>query len=175
MRLTRLAAAVIVASTVVALSGCGSAGAGGRRPDVLPPAEREPATRLAVPALRGGGTIPIGQPSSRPTVLNLWASWCGPCRQEMPEVQRFAASHPRVRVVGVAIDDTPEAAREFATEVGARFPLGVDQGDRVADAYGASGLPMTFILDRRGRLAATWAGPVTGADLARLTSALRGS
>ncbi len=90
-------------------------------------------------------------------------------------MQRFAASHPRVRVVGVAIDDTPDAAREFATEVGVRFPLGVDQGDRVADAYGVSGLPMTLILDRRGRLAATWAGPVTGMDLARLTSALRDS
>lgn len=141
---------------------------------MLPEAEREPAARITVPALRGAGTISVGAPSARPTVLNLWASWCGPCREEMPEVQRFATSHPDVRVVGVAINDSPDAAVEFATEVGVRFPLGIDQGDRVADAHGVTGLPMTLILDRRGRVAATWAGPITAADLERLTTAVRG-
>lgn len=174
MRVARLVTLAIVVSLVTVVSGCGTSGAGGGSADVLSETEREPAARLAVPALRGAGMISIGVPSARPTVLNLWASWCGPCREEMPAVQRFARSHPGVRVVGVAINDAPDAAREFATEVGVRFPLGVDQGNRVADAYGVSGLPMTLIFDRRGRVAATWAGPITAADLERLTSAVRG-
>jgi hypothetical protein len=52
------------------------------------------------------------------------------------------------------------------------FPLGFDRGDAVANAYAVSGLPTTVVLDREGRLAATWPGPVTSADLARLTAPL---
>lgn len=87
-------------------------------------------------------------------------------------MQRFATTHPGVRVVGVAVDDQIDDARAFAKEVGVRFPLGFDTDHEVADAYAVSGLPTTVVLDRQGRLAATWPGPVTDADLARLTSAL---
>jgi peroxiredoxin len=78
-------------------------------------------------------------------------------------------------VVGIAIDDAPDSAREFAREVGVTFPLGVDEDDAVGDGYGVSGLPTTLVLDRQGRLAATWAGPVTEAELERLTSSLAGA
>ena len=90
-------------------------------------------------------------------------------------MQRFAKANPGVRVVGIAIDDAPDAAREFAREVGVTFPLGVDEDDAVGDGYGVSGLPTTLVLDRQGRLAATWAGPVTEAELERLTSSLAGA
>lgn len=162
----------------VALVGAGLAagGCGGSTtsvtPRVLPDAERPPPVAVSVPRLAGTGDLAIGVPGPRPTLVNLWASWCGPCREEMPAVQRFAEANPGVRVVGVAIDDAPDAAREFAREVGVAFPLGVDRDDRVGDGYGVTGLPMTLLLDRRGRLASTWAGPVTRGDLDDLVSGL---
>lgn len=169
-----LVALVVVVLGTLALVGCGSSTAGGLAPEVIPEASREAATNLRVTALLGLGTIPVGTPGERPTVVNLWASWCRPCREEMPAVQRFAASHPDVRVIGVAIDDQPDAAREFAEELGVTFPLGIDDDDRLVAAYGVSGLPTTLVLDRRGRLAAMWAGPVTEADLERLMAPVIG-
>jgi peroxiredoxin len=93
----------------------------------------------------------------------------------MPAVQAFADANRGVRVVGIAIDDAPDAAREFAREVGVTFPLGVDEDDAMGDGYGVTGLPTTFVLDAAGRLAATWAGPVTRAELERLTAPLVGA
>ena len=172
MRITPVVITLALLSVLLPVAGCGSSSAGGADPALVAAAAREPAANLAVPALSGTGTIAVGTPTARPTVVNMWASWCTPCRDEMPALQRFAATHPGVRVVGVAVNDQVDDARAFAKEVGVRFPLAFDADGRVADAYAVSGLPTTLLLDRRGRLAVTWPGPVTDADLARLTSAL---
>lgn len=172
MRKSPIIAAFALMPVLALIAGCGATTAGGSDPDVTPPASREVAARLTVPALDGDGTIAVGVPGPRPTVVNMWASWCGPCKEEMPAVQRFAQSHPDVRVIGIAVNDQQSDARAFAKEVGVSFPLGFDADDRVADAYAVSGLPTTVVLDTQGRLAATWPGPVTGADLTRLTSAV---
>ena len=87
-------------------------------------------------------------------------------------MQRFSAANPEVRVVGIAIDDSRDAARQFAREVGVGFPLGFDADDRIGDGYAVSGLPTTLLLDQQGRLASTWAGPVTQADLEQLVAPL---
>jgi thiol-disulfide isomerase/thioredoxin len=172
VRVLPIIAAVCLVSALVPLAGCGGSSGGGSDPAVLAPGSREAAANLEVPALVGAGRIAVGAPNARPTVVNMWASWCGPCREEMPAVQRFASTHPDVRVIGVAVNDQIDDARAFAKEVGVRFPLGFDADHQVADAYAVSGLPTTVVLDRQGRLAATWPGPVTDADLARLTSAV---
>jgi len=165
-------AAAPAAAAVLLAAGCGSTTAGGGAAQVTPAADRPAAVPVSVPRLGGPGDITIGRPGARPTVVNLWASWCGPCKEEMPAVQRFASANPGVRVVGIAIDDAPDAARDFAREVGVTFPLGVDSDDGVGDGYGVTGLPTTFLLDRQGRLASTWAGPVTEENLTTLVSSL---
>ncbi|MBM3697737.1 MAG: TlpA family protein disulfide reductase [Actinobacteria bacterium] len=167
-----LVIAPAAAATVALASGCGSSSAGGGRALLTPAADRPAAVPVSVPRLDGPGDITVGRPGARPTVVNLWASWCGPCKEEMPAVQRFATATPGVRVVGIAVDDAPDAAREFAREVGVEFPLGVDSDDGVADGYGFTGLPTTFVLDAQGRLASTWAGPVTESDLTALVDSL---
>jgi len=169
-----LAITMAVLSATV-LSACGSSMVGGAAPEITPEAERGTATVVTVPGLPGPGVLTVGRSSARPTVVNLWASWCGPCKDEMPAVQRFASANPRVRVVGIAIDDSRDAALRFAKELGVRFALGLDEDDRVGDAYGISGLPTTLLLDQRGRLASTWAGPVTQDDLERLVAPLVGT
>lgn len=154
------------------LVGCGGVVGGESTSPVTPVAERPPAAHLRVPRLDGTGTLAIGAPSARPTVVNMWASWCGPCRKEMPDLQRFAQSHPDVRVVGVAVNDNADDARAFARQVGVRFPLGFDADHQVADTYGVSGLPTTVVLDRKGRVAVTWPGPINVQQLAAATGSL---
>jgi cytochrome c biogenesis protein CcmG, thiol:disulfide interchange protein DsbE len=171
-RLPALAALAAFALTaVVSLGACGATSIGGQ-PEVVPDADRPAPVVVSVPRLSGGGRLTVGQPSRLPTVVNLWASWCGPCKEEMPAVERFAASSPGVRVVGIAVNDSRDAARDFARRVGVTFPLGIDEDDALGRGYGVSGLPTTLVLDTAGRLAATWAGPVTAAELTRLTAPL---
>ncbi len=168
--------AVVVAPaaavTLALAPGCGSSRAGDVAPQVVPASDRPAAIPVSVPRLDGPGDVTVGRPGARPTLVNLWASWCGPCREEMPTVQRFARANPGVRVVGIAIDDTPEAARAFAGEVGVSYPLGVDADDAMGPTYGVTGLPTTFLLDPQGRLASTWSGPVTVPDLEALVASL---
>ena len=172
MRITPVVIVLGLLPALLPFAGCGSSTAGGADPALVAAAAREPAAHIAVPNLSGTGDIAVGAPAARPTVVNMWASWCTPCREEMPALQRFASAHPGVRVVGVAVNDQADDARAFAKEVGVHFPLAFDADGRVADAYAVSGLPTTVLLDRQGRVAATWPGPVTDADLTRLTSAL---
>ncbi len=172
MRISPITIVFALIPALALVAGCGTSSLGGGASDIVPSTSREPAAHLTVPALADQGTLAVGVPAARPTVVNMWASWCGPCRKEMPALQRFAAGHPGVRVIGVAVNDQMNDARAFATAVGVRFPLGFDIDHEVADAYAVTGLPTTVILDRQGRVAVTWPGPISAAELDRLTAQL---
>lgn len=86
----------------------------------------------------------------RPVVLNLWASWCIPCREEFPDLSDYADAHPDVVVVGAAVQDQEEPAREFAAEMEPSFTVGYDFDNSIRDTYPTFGLPATFLIDRRG-------------------------
>jgi thiol-disulfide isomerase/thioredoxin len=101
----------------------------------------------------------------KPALINFWASWCHPCQQEAPEMERFAQGlHGRAHLVGVDWSDDLGSARDFVREHRWSFPVLRDEG-QVGDEYGISGLPTTFVLDRRGRIVETLRGPQTRADL----------
>jgi cytochrome c biogenesis protein CcmG, thiol:disulfide interchange protein DsbE len=128
----------------------------------------------ALPALSfgclGGGTLDLGRAPGVPTVVNLWASWCGPCREELPLVQQLAAAAgDRVRVVGVVSKDGWEQATSFAGDAGARFPSGFDAQGDLMTRLGLRGLPYTYFLDAEGAIAYVQTGPVASyADLRAL-------
>jgi thiol-disulfide isomerase/thioredoxin len=88
----------------------------------------------------------------RPVLLNLWASWCFPCREEMPAIDAVAAQHPEILFIGVAVEDDPIAAQAFADEVGVEYALGIDETNRVQELYPALGLPATFLISDDGRI-----------------------
>ncbi len=116
------------------------------------PGSGEIAPLFTVPTLDGGSFSLEDHLANdgRPVFLNLWASWCLPCRQEMPALEAAAARHPGVRFVGVAVRDRVDSAAAFAAEVGVTYTLGVDVDGIVDQEYPILGMPATFIISPEG-------------------------
>jgi len=129
-------------------------------PGVRPPDSRPVAVAFSAPALNGDEKIALSDFTGRPVFLNFWASWCGPCREEMPDLQAFSEAHPELVVLGVASQDDPADSREFAKQVGVTFPLVVDTDNSISEDYRATGLPVTVVIDADGKIANTWFGPI---------------
>lgn len=108
----------------------------------------------------------------RPVVLNLWASWCIPCRDEIPELSAFADSHPEFLLVGVAVNDTLEEARQLASDLEPRYMVGMDDTGRLRDRYPSVGMPFTVVIDGQGIIRWSKAGGVTASELESATAAL---
>lgn len=127
----------------------GRAGVGGGMPAVT------------LPCLGGGRAVDVAGLRG-PMVVNLWASWCGECRQEMPALAAYARSQSRVRVLGIDfLDSQPGAALQLAKASKVAYPLLADpQGslDRASPLPHIPGLPVTVFLDARGRVAHVEAG-----------------
>jgi len=94
----------------------------------------------------------------RPVVMNSWASWCVPCREEMPAIDAVARRRSEVQVLGVAVEDTETAARGFAEETDVSYPLAVDSDGAIAAAYPTLGLPTTWFITGDGVIAAKVVG-----------------
>ena len=125
-------------------------------------AELMPALTLSCP---GGGELDLARAPGVPTVVNLWGSWCAPCREELPLFQGLAdVAGEQVRVVGVISKDGVPQAESFATDAGVMFPSAFDgEGDLMA-GLGINVLPHTYFLDADGGLVFTQVGPVTSLD-----------
>jgi cytochrome c biogenesis protein CcmG/thiol:disulfide interchange protein DsbE len=118
--------------------------------------------------LRGSGTVSLASLSGRPVIVNFWASWCGPCREEFPQFHQLAQEQrgTDLAIVGITYRDIPSDARQFAEEHGGTWTLvkGGDD-DPVARAYGVRSPPQTFFIDRKGVIRARAYGPPTKAAL----------
>jgi cytochrome c biogenesis protein CcmG/thiol:disulfide interchange protein DsbE len=160
-----------VAVTLTA-AGCGSSQSGdygGAHPDYARALAGSPAPlaalhRQANDLLPGGKDAYEGRVAALrgyPAVVNVWASWCGPCRFEFPHFQRAAADYgKRVAFLGVDSQDSDDAAATFLAEAPVPYPSYTDPDKDVADSLGASlGLPDTAFYDRRGKLVYLKQGP----------------
>ncbi len=108
-----------------------------------------------------GQTVSLSDYSGRPVIVNFWASWCVPCREEFPLLRDVRRQHAEngLEVLGIVHDDGPNAAREFATGYGADWPLLMDPSDTAWQAYGGQLVPVTFYVDRDGIVQAVSFGP----------------
>jgi len=107
------------------------------------------------------------------TVVNVWASWCAPCRQEHPALMELAKDSS-VRVVGINYKDNPENARRFLGQLGNPFSaVGVDPSGRAAIDWGVYGVPETFVVGPDGRIRHKHIGPLLPAHMAGFREKLR--
>jgi thiol-disulfide isomerase/thioredoxin len=126
---------------------------------------------LPLPCIHGGDRVDLAAGQDVPTVVTIWASWCAPCRVELPEFQRYAERvGSRVRVYGVVSADTRAAATALARELGVRFPTLYDRDGLLMERLGRAALPVTLFLGPEGDVKHLYNGvPLTGAGLDRLT------
>jgi thiol-disulfide isomerase/thioredoxin len=123
-----------------------------------------------------GAAVSLEQYRGRIVLMNLWASWCPPCRAEMPDLQRLQSAYARDRiaVIGVNEGESPQRARLFADSLGIRFPIWIDTLQRYGRTYAALGLPTTIILDRRGVVVRGFDGALTFAQMESAVTSLVG-
>jgi peroxiredoxin len=107
-----------------------------------------------------GQRLALTDLAGKPVVLNFWASWCAPCRAEMPVFEKtYRAYEDRgVVFVGAAVEDDVMSASEFARHLGITYPLGLDEGGTIARDYRLLGLPGTMFISRDGTLMRRWSG-----------------
>jgi cytochrome c biogenesis protein CcmG/thiol:disulfide interchange protein DsbE len=139
---------------------------------VASPLVGKPAPTFAVAQLNGKGRVSLAELKGTPVILNFWASWCVACRDEASVLQaahlKFEQGEHRVRVIGIAIQDTPDQALGFAKRFGKTYFLGLDtpRGE-ISLNYGLYGVPETFFIDGKGRVRAKHVGAVTDAAFRR--------
>ncbi len=113
----------------------------------------------------GGGVLDLGRAPGVPTLVNLWGSWCPPCRAELPLLQEFAdAAGGQVRVLGVISKDGAPQADSFADDAGVTFPGAFDGEGELMGELGVSALPFTYFLAADGALVHTEVGDVASVD-----------
>jgi thiol-disulfide isomerase/thioredoxin len=178
--------AVVLIAASITLTACGAAAGGSTKGsssvDVVGLTTYAISDRHSAPALKGktfdGAPLSLGSVGQgKVVVLNVWASWCGPCREESPMLGAAAKSYAPQGVVFVGIDeaDTTSAGRAFATSAGMTYPSFVDpQGALLSKLkmLPQMGIPSTLVLDTHGRIAARVIGPTTAAELKQVLDGL---
>ena len=137
-------------------------------------AQHEHTTPAAAPAigaqaadfelkLLDGKSVSLEQLRGKPVVLNFFASWCDPCRDEMPLINEIATGGDKggYQVIGIAVEDTRAAVLQFSEEAKLAFPIGLDLNSIVKRAYRIFGPPATFFIDAQGTVRDIVLGPVT--------------
>jgi cytochrome c biogenesis protein CcmG/thiol:disulfide interchange protein DsbE len=173
LRLTLVPAAVFLLLALLFLVGLKS-----RDPSVVPSALiGKPVPEFALPPLEGLGLPGFNSAelrSGKVTLVNVWASWCGPCRIEHPVLMELA-KRPDLRLVGINYKDEPQNGVRFLRSLGVPYQaVGMDRSGRTSIDWGVYGVPETFVVDRQGIIRFKWVGPISEATArAKLEEAIR--
>jgi cytochrome c biogenesis protein CcmG, thiol:disulfide interchange protein DsbE len=111
--------------------------------------------------------------TGKPVVINFWATWCGPCRQEMPDLVALHEENPDLIVLAVNLQEDLERVRPFAEEFAMTMPVILDTDGNIGRAYGVRGLPVTIFINSERKIASRWDGMLTAVILAERVSMLQ--
>lgn len=137
-----------------------------------PPAAAEPSTvpvrvDFAAPNLAledlNGRMASLSDYAGSVVLVNLWATWCPPCREEMPALQSFYEKYllQGFVLIGINQEETPEVVKTFAAEHSLTFPIWLDENYLAQRAFNTFSLPSSFVIDRTGRVRLMWVGSVS--------------
>lgn len=114
-------------------------------------------------ALLDGGNFQLGSHKGKPVLINFFASWCLPCGEEMPAIEKMVHEYGSRGVVflGVSTDDTDANASNFVKKHGVTFAVGIDKSTEIQKAYGLYGIPTTYFIDKQGLVNYFHSGSVT--------------
>jgi cytochrome c biogenesis protein CcmG/thiol:disulfide interchange protein DsbE len=156
VKLLVLGAAAVVAAEIVL-----------RAPDPKAPPPGAPAPAFSLPDL-GGREVSLGSLKGRVVAVNFWATWCGPCREEIPDLARVYAENRGkcFEMLGVAEESgSREEVAEAAGKLGVNYPVLLDDKAEAGDAFRIPGYPRTFLIDHEGRIRKVFEGQVEKAEL----------
>jgi len=122
-----------------------------------------------------GETIRLSDFAGKPVLVNFWATWCAPCRAEFPDFQEASIDNAdKLVIIGInnTAADQPELVDDFVAEMGATFPIVLDQDGKVSDTYQIRGLPTSIFIDRDGIVQEVFTGPINKAYIEAMLNEL---
>lgn len=137
-----------------------------------------PATGGPAPALSlldtGGSRFNLAEQRGKVVVINFWATWCGPCRAEIPDLAKWHLANPDVPMYGVSTDDkiSPPKLQSLATRFGINYPVLLDDG--ASNAWGIDSIPTTYVIDAEGRVSSARVGVIDDVWLDKAVAKARG-
>jgi len=135
-----------------------SAASSDRQPRV---SDDRPALDFTLTSLEGS-PVSLSQFSGQPVVINYWATWCPPCRTEMPHlIEAYEQEEGRIVFLAISVDEPAATVRRFAQEHRIPFTILLDEGGKVASDYGVNGIPVTFFIGRDGEIVVRYVGQMS--------------
>lgn len=173
----KIAGAVLLAVAAIGLLfGSVSQSASPEASGLLPASQAQAAPDFALPDAGSGQTVRLSaQARQSPVVISFWATWCGPCREELPHLQALSQTYKgRVQFYGVNASDSPKDIVAFAKENGLTFPMLSDARHTASVLYGVDSIPRLLVVDTRGNLRSVTPGfsPDMDKTLPRVLDAL---
>lgn len=168
-------ALVFLVTLAVILSGCGSS----THIDLIPPGSRQPAPEIKAQAISGDSAFNLESLKGKVVVIDFWATWCGPCRLEIPDlVKIYGSYHTKgLEIIGLSVEGQDPHPKEyfdkFVSKFGINYPLGLSSVDTLR-SYGISPIPATYFIDKQGKIALSFVGTHPGDEfIAAIESLLK--
>ncbi len=124
-----------------------------------------PAPAFQLPSL-DGKTMSLNDVRGHPVLINIWATWCVPCEEEMPALQAASATHPELVVLGVDNGESSVRVKPYVQQIGVTFPILLDMDAELVQQYHVVGTPSSFFVDKDGVMRAIYLGAMSADTLA---------